>query len=246
MINSYPLKKNSKPELKELVICKYKSQNEYEIKVDLLEYNLEASLITENIKELKKNKNFVCLVKSINNSLIELTDEVTEDESKNYLNKFIENKFGHNLLISLSKKFNISIKEIYKDFAWEKIEEFGSLKRFFKELSLGLKFDNKYKNDLITLFNKKNNKSLNIKIKASVIIKSPKGVNYLKNCLENILIKNKEIEIHFIKSPNYEISLIGNSLDVIKKELNNSLKCGEDYILKNGGQFDIISLDVLT
>ncbi|KAF7699458.1 Eukaryotic translation initiation factor 2 subunit 1 [Cucumispora dikerogammari] len=249
MFNEYPLKQNL-PTPNDLVICKYISNTDYTTTLTLLEYNLPANLTTENIKDLKKKKMFVCSVKSVKEfsngvPLIELSENISEEESKTAIDTFIENKISHNILISLSKRTNIPIKDIYEDFAWKQIEKFGTLKIFFNELLNGLEFNEKYKNELIKLIKQKN-KSANIKIRASVVIKSPLGVEGLRGCLEKMLLSNKEIEIHFVSSPNYEVSLKGEELDELKLNLNRVLEVGKEYILEKGGELDIISLDVIS
>lgn len=242
-----PIKEKACPRLNELVICKFNKKTELGIICNLVEYkNIEATLNLENFEnvgQLKNLKNFVAIVQEVDNKrgLLDISLNIEEEENKKAMKNFIDNKAAHSLLIGFSKKTGIPIEKFYEDFGWKKSKEYGNLLNFLRELKES-DFESPYKAELIEIFNQKN-KQTKVKYKATVMLKSPKGLIHLQNCL-SLILKNKNIEIFFVRSPTYEIFFVGKFSENLKKEFTEILKNGEDFLTEKGGQFDLMALEV--
>jgi translation initiation factor 2 subunit 1 len=247
-------KKNSKPEIDEIILCTVKRVTAHSVFVEFDEYNTTEGMIhiseiapgrIRNIRDyVKEGKKIICKVLNINKQTgnIDLSlRRVTLSQRIEKSNQLKQEAKAEKLLFSVAQKLKIVPEEIYKKVALKLIEKYGSLFVFFetlvangKSIMNDISIQENIQDELYNLAKEKM-RPPEVSIKGTLKISSykPEGIDDIKKVLEN-LIKNK-IKIIYLGAPNYKLEVVSDNYKKAEKILNNAIELAEKEINTFGG-----------
>lgn len=231
--------KKGLPEEGELVICTVKkilfhsvfvSLDEYENKEGMIHISEIAPGRIRNIRDyVREEKKIVCEVLRIDSerSQVDLSlRRVNSSERAQKTAEFKQEQKAEKLLESIGKTNKKSLGEMYRDIGDGLIEDFGSLRNGFQQISLNnsliksLKLSKKLEDSFLAIINEKI-RPPEVIIYASLTLQSQKanGIDEIKGILNKI--KDNDIKISYISAPNYRLSLTSPDYKTAESKLKS-------------------------
>jgi len=250
-------KKSGFPGASELVLCTVKRISYHSVFVNLDEYENRDGMI--HISEVspgrirtlgdfvKVGKKIVCKVLGVNkeDGRIDLSlRRVSISERINKNNEYKQEQKAERLFETVAIKLKKDLEWVYDNFGYKIIENYGSLNVFLQEMLE--KGRDELKNidipkdfiDIVYGLIKEKVKPKEVRVSGNLVLKSyqPDGIDVIKKALTNA--GGKEVEIIYIGSPKYRISVTANNYKAAEETLKNSANKIINEIKKYGeGEF---------
>ncbi len=244
------------PEGDEVVICTVKTINPNSILVELDEYGLRGMVHVSEvastwIRDIRKfarvGQKIVLKVLNVDSSrnVIYLSlKRVKPTRRRQKLSEVKNEKKAENFLKIAAKKINKEPSEIYSRIGFELQKKFGLMYSAFelalsegKEALVAEGIDSEWSGAIAEVA-KKNIKPKEVKIKATLILKSygPNGLKAIKDSLD---IKKKGVIIRYIGAPRYSLEVTGNDYPDCEKTFKDVEQSIETTFKKYGGEMEI-------
>lgn len=227
------------PKISDIVICKITKINDYGVFVSLLEYdNIEAFVHVSQVSStwVKNIHNHVKLnqiragkvlhIDTYKNQIDLSFNRVTSAEEKRKISDYRLFKRAQSLLSAVANELSLSEDEVWRDVAEPILEKDSSLYTgFVNILKHGIKhypeINKKYETKLLDILTK----SITVKDKKITGIleisnSSENGIEIIKKALSKIVSDNSEVQIIYVASGKYELSVTAKDYKLASKKLN--------------------------
>ncbi|HZX12258.1 MAG TPA: S1 RNA-binding domain-containing protein [Candidatus Nanoarchaeia archaeon] len=244
-------KKKGVPEVGEIVLCTVKkilyhsvfvSIDEYENKDGMIHISEIAPGRIRNLRDyVKEDKRIVCKVLDINRETrnIDLSlRRVPSTEMVQKLTNYKQEEKAEKLLVTLGKRFNKDLKQMYELVGARAIEKHGSLYAFFNDVSVrgkkaveGLELA-KEVNDALCALAAEKIKPVEIKLSGTIVLKTfaEDGIVKIKKILADF--ENEGLSLHYLGAPNYKVEIVSQDYKTaetkLRKILDKALETGKN------------------
>lgn len=243
------------PKVGEIVVTKTFSIENDVLTMKLIEYGdlkglvLNSELSKKKIKSInqvtKIGSTEVCQVLTVDKSrgYIDLSlKAVGEKEKKECLDEAKKNKVGHQIMQKSAKLANVPVNILYEEFGYDKINEYGSLYRYFvkgKTNPAVFEKNKKYGQFFLTVINEEFRPSA-YKVRGDVDVTShAKGVEGIIGAFAKAAQAYPKLKMVLLKPPTYSITNIGSDKNKAIEEINSAFEIIRTEIEKSNGTFHI-------
>ncbi len=254
---------NKKPEVDEVVMIRYDNIADNCVEVTLMEYNVKGIIVFKELSKRRLRKRNLrqaapigklapaIVTNESSNNIISLTRKrITDEETKEFSEKFKKNKRIISIFENLSYETKIPFKEILERISYKlhesmvKSEKYESLYDLFEdkydnfdyleELNLEENILDTLKEIILKNFSKAPEK---IQIKMAIVSNGLEGVNIIRNIFNNIIQNNKDLTFYLEKTPYYIIEMLSEDVKNDMKRLQSISDTIKQYITEKNGNF---------
>lgn len=250
------IRSNKFPVEGEVVIGKILSVSNDVVRMQLLEYGELTGLILtselskrrfKTIAQLTKVGNIeVCQVLKVEETkgFVDLSlKRVSEQERQDCKDSFSRSKLAYQIMAKAAKLAECTITELYENWGYAKISEFGSLFSYFslaKEDSSIL--DGEPRGEFFKKVIEDQFKASSFKVRADVDVTCAiGGVVLIKNAFGKALEFDSSLEIALLRSPTFSIMKISENKEEAFYSVNTAVEIVKEEIEAQGGTFSVVS-----
>lgn len=238
----------------EIVVGKVSKITDLGVFILLTEYNnieglivigeLTRKRISNAQKAAKAGKLEIAVVSRVDKSkgYIDLSKiKVTPQEKVDCLKQHYKNKLAHNTMITIAKRLEMDLEELYKTFGWPLAKEYGNLYNYFSKVQENPELIKSHKEEVLESVQLRFKPS-KVKVIAQIKINcfNKEGVNFIKKALSSALAVDKEIEITLVKPPIFSVFKVFKDGEKGILCVNKACLEIKKEILILGGMFEFI------
>ncbi|KCZ74319.1 hypothetical protein H311_04717, partial [Anncaliia algerae PRA109] len=167
--------------------------------------------------------------------------KVTPQERVDCLKNHHRNKLAHNTMITIAKRLDKDLEELYTEFGWPLAKEYGSLYNFFVQAQENNDLIKEYKEEVLESI-KLRFKPSKVKVMAQIKVNCfrKEGIHSIKRALSAVTSINGNIEVTLIKPPIFSVFIVLKDGEKGILEINQACLAIKKDILVLGGSFDFI------
>lgn len=166
----------------------------------------------------------------------------SETERHACLDRFSRNKLAYQIMAKTAKISGVPVGQLYDEFGYDKMEEYGSLYGFFSriksstEIHKSLPYGKIIKKVIDEQF-----KASKYKVRIDIDVTAAiGGVELIKQAFEQAIENDKEVEACLLRAPTYSITHVGTEKTATINLLNQIANKIEAFIRTNGGTFTVV------
>lgn len=238
------------PEEGEIVMAKTISLDSDILKMKLLEYGnihgmvLNSELSKRRIRSIHQvarvGNTEVCQVLRIDpeKEHIDLSlKRPSDSERQACLDKFAKNKIAYQIMVKAARSIGCPVIQLYKEFGYEKMGEYGSLYRFFaKARANETLYDELHNGEAIKRIINEQFKASKFKVRIDLDVSAPSGgIEVIKDAFQHALCGEEGLEATLLRTPTYSITYIGPDKAAAINLLNKVSEKLKEFITSHNG-----------